>query len=155
MQKPMWPAVEGAVVFPDGRSVRGTGLRSRPVGGPDPQFGVYLLGRAPSPVPWPYQWIRWPDFRTPSDSVAAVTILREAHARSASERVEIGCGGGIGRTGTAMAVLAVLSGVPAAEAVAWVRNHYHRRAVETPFQRRWVQRVAAEIKEMSAPRCPS
>ena len=152
---PVWPVAEGVVVFPDGHSVRGTGLRRRPVGGPDPQFGVYLSGRSPSPVPWQCQWIRWPDFRTPSDSVAAMTILREAHARSAFERVEIGCGGGIGRTGTAMAVLAVLSGVPAAEAVAWVRNHYHRRAVETPFQRRWVQAMAVELEERGVPRCQS
>jgi len=38
-------------------------------------------------------------------------------------------------------VLAVLSGVPSADAVAWVRDHYHPRAVETPWQRRWVTRL--------------
>ncbi|WP_425336872.1 protein phosphatase [Streptomyces sviceus] len=61
-------------------------------------------------------------------------------ARSAAERVEIACGGGRGRTGTALACLAVLDGVPPREAVAYVREHYHRRAVETPWQRRYVQR---------------
>ncbi|MEV6495283.1 protein phosphatase, partial [Actinoplanes sp. NPDC051633] len=34
---------------------------------------------------------------------------------------------------------AVLDGVPAAEAVAWVRERYDRRAVETPWQRKFVR----------------
>jgi protein-tyrosine phosphatase len=55
-------------------------------------------------------------------------------------RVEIACGGGRGRTGTALACLAVLDGVPPAEAVAYVRAHYDRRAVETPWQRNYVAR---------------
>jgi len=33
-----------------------------------------------------------------------------------------------------------LDGVPAAEAVDYVREHYHRRAVETLWQRRYVSR---------------
>ena len=27
------------------------------------------------------------------------------------------------------------------QAVAWVRDHYHRRAIETPWQRRWLRNV--------------
>jgi hypothetical protein len=34
----------------------------------------------------------------------------------------------------------VLDGVPADEAVAWVRARYDHRAVETPWQRRFVRR---------------
>jgi protein-tyrosine phosphatase len=71
--------------------------------------------------------------------------LAAAPARAPTERVELGCAGGVGRTGTALAVLAVLSGVPAVEAVGWVRRHYHRRAVETPWQRRWVVRAAGTL----------
>ncbi|NUP61376.1 MAG: protein phosphatase, partial [Nonomuraea sp.] len=58
------------------------------------------------------------------------------------ERVEVACGGGRGRTGTALACLAVLDGVPAAEAVRYVRSHYDRHAVETPWQRRFVARFS-------------
>lgn len=58
----------------------------------------------------------------------------------ATELVEVTCGGGVGRTGTVMACLAVLSGVPADRAVGWTRENYHRKAVETPWQRRWVLR---------------
>jgi len=38
--------------------------------------------------------------------------------------------------------LAVLDGVPPREAVAEVREHYDPRAVETPWQRRYVTRFA-------------
>jgi protein-tyrosine phosphatase len=54
--------------------------------------------------------------------------------------VEIACGGGRGRTGTALACLAVLDGLPASDAVAYVREHYDRRAIETPWERRYVNR---------------
>jgi protein-tyrosine phosphatase len=55
-----------------------------------------------------------------------------------TERVEIACAGGHGRTGTALACLAILDGVPATEAVAFVRDQYDPHAVETPAQRRYV-----------------
>jgi protein-tyrosine phosphatase len=53
----------------------------------------------------------------------------------------VACGGGIGRTGTALAALAVLDGLTPREALRWVRAGYHRRAVETPWQRRWLETV--------------
>ncbi|MCK1804163.1 hypothetical protein MTQ12_14070 [Brevibacterium sp. R8603A2] len=94
---------------------------------------------------WPYRWVRWPDFRLPAFTEDAVDALREAHTRAASERVEIACGGGVGRTGTALAVLAVMSGVPADTAVEWVRTNYHPRAVETRRQRAWIATVASSL----------
>ena len=60
--------------------------------------------------------------------------------RAEHERVEVACGGGSGRTGTALACLAVLDGVPASDAVRYVRAHYRGDAVETPFQKRYVKR---------------
>ena len=72
----------------------------------------------------------------------ALDALREVHSRAqAGERVEVACGGGVGRTGTALAALAVLDGMNPADAVHWVRSTYHRRAVETPWQRWWLRRV--------------
>jgi protein-tyrosine phosphatase len=75
----------------------------------------------------------------PADPAAAREAFVEAWQRSATERVEVACMGGVGRTGTALACIAVLDGVPASEAVGYVRRHYHRRAVETPGQRRFVE----------------
>jgi len=137
-----WAAdAAGVVSLPDGRRVRARGLRAPVPEGEPPQFGVYLLARDPGPLPWPHRWVHWPDFRLPTDPADAVRALREVHARSVSERVEVACQGGVGRTGCALAVLAGLSGVCPQDRVEWVRSHYRPGAVETPWQRRWVRRV--------------
>jgi hypothetical protein len=136
-----WPDGPGVVTFPDGRTIRGRGLRHPAPPGPPPQFGVYLLGKARPIGPWPHTIVPWPDFRLPRSTAEARAALDEAYDRAALERVEIACGGGVGRTGTGLAALAVRAGIPADDAVAWVRANYHRRAVETPWQRRWVRRL--------------
>jgi hypothetical protein len=127
----------GVLRLPSGRLVRGRGLRDPMPSGHPPQFGVYLLGSPPDRFGWTTRWVRWPDFWLPADSSYARTVLIEALDRSDGERVEVACGGGRGRTGTALACLAVLDGVPSADAVAYVRRHYHPRAVETPWQKRF------------------
>ena len=138
-----WDAdAAGVLTLPSGRRVRGRGRAAPLPEGPLPELGVYLLGRRPEPVPWQERWVRWPDFRTPPDPAELRALLLTVWARSADERVELACRGGTGRTGTALACLAVLDGVPAAEAVAFVRAHYRPRAVETPGQRRFVARFA-------------
>ncbi|MBV9381936.1 MAG: protein phosphatase [Streptosporangiaceae bacterium] len=134
------PTAPGVLRLPSGRLVRGRALSRALPPGALPEFGLYLLGREPEPAAWEARWIRWPDFGLPSDRDAARDALREAWARAATERVEIACAGGRGRTGTALACLAVLDGVPGREAVGYVREHYAARAVETPWQRRFVSR---------------
>lgn len=133
----------GAIALPDGAEVRGRGLRNpAPPGTPD--YGLYLGSprmRRKHRIRWPHEWVEWPDFRLPRSSDQAVALIRDLHARAlAGERVEVACGGGVGRTGTVIACLAVLAGVPSGEAVAWARAHYNHRAVETPWQKRWVAR---------------
>ncbi|GAB3475030.1 protein-tyrosine phosphatase family protein [Amycolatopsis cihanbeyliensis] len=134
------PTAAGVLRLPSGRLVRGRGLRRPLPAGPEPTFALYLLGHEPPPVTWETRWLRWPDFRLPADHEATAAALREAWARAEDDRVEIACAGGHGRTGTALACLAVLDGVPGREAVGYVRKHYTRRAVETPWQRRFVNR---------------
>ncbi|MGH4032150.1 protein-tyrosine phosphatase family protein [Actinomycetota bacterium Odt1-20B] len=128
------------LALPSGRLVRGRGLRHPLPAGPVPEYGVYLLGRQPAAQPWEFRWLRWPDFRLPADRQEARAVLVDVWERAAHSRVEVACGGGRGRTGTALACLAVLDGVPAAQAVEYVRRHYDRHAVETPWQRRYVRR---------------
>jgi hypothetical protein len=137
---PWDPAGAGVLRLPSGRLVRGRGLRQALPPGPVPTFGAYLLGTPPPAVDWESRWLRWRDFWLPSDPVLARQVLCEAWERAATGRVEIACGGGRGRTGTALACLAVIDGVPAGQAVAFVRQHYDPRAVETPWQRRYVTR---------------
>jgi hypothetical protein len=145
MSVPPWTDEPGVIELVDGRRVRGRGLRDDPPPGPDPEFGLYLLGKLPPTVPWASRWLRWPDFRVPSDAADAADAFREAFARCADERVELACGGGTGRTGTALACLAILAGTPPEDAVSFVRAHYRRRAVETPGQRRFIRTFGRTI----------
>jgi len=134
----MWAPGPGVIELPDGARVRGRALRAEIVQAPE--WGLYLLGSPPPELPWEARWLRWPDFRLPSDRADARDAFAEAHRRAlAGQRVEVACGGGRGRTGTALACIAVLGGVDAREGVAWVRERYDRRAVETPWQRRYVR----------------
>jgi hypothetical protein len=104
----------------------------------EPDFGLYLDSRWQPP--WPHRHVDWPDFGLPADPDGLVADLRDLHGRAAAGgRVEIGCLGAHGRTGTALAALAVLAGQPADEAVAWVRGTYCARAVETPEQAAFVR----------------
>ena len=132
----------GLLVLPSGRRVRG-----RAVGdvtpGPPPDLGVYLLPRPPRDVGWDSRWVRWPDFSLPADPGHLREVLTEARERAADERVEVACRGGTGRTGTALACLAVLDGVPPAEAVDYVRARYRPHAVETRAQAAFVARFTA------------
>jgi protein-tyrosine phosphatase len=127
------------VTLPDGATVTAVSFdpadphaRSQP-----PDHGVYLDERW-SP-PWPHTRLDWPDFGVPADPAPLVAALEDLRARAAAgERVELGCLGGHGRTGTALACLAVLAGHPADGAVAWVRATYCAGAVETPEQEAFV-----------------
>jgi len=108
---------------------------------PAPDFGLYLDARWDPP--WPHEHLDWPDFGVPDDAAATLDALRALLARArAGERVEVGCLGGHGRTGTALAGLAVLTGTPPADAVAWVRANYCEHAVETPDQEAFVASLA-------------
>lgn len=153
-----WPDGPGVVELPDGVRVRGTSWRRRADVEPQPAFVCLLLARRPSAAPWPCTWVRWPDLWLPSSTDDALVALQQVHGRAARERVAVMCGGGVGRTGAALAVLAALGGVAPAESVEWVREHYHPRAVETPWQRRWVTTTAVRGAGRSdgsrlSPRC--
>ena len=134
----MWePTGTGVLTLPSGRLVRGRGLRRPMPEGLTPTFALYLFGKHPPQVAWESRWIRWPDFRLPIDPVDARHALIEAWRRTGIDRVEIACGGGRGRTGTALVCLTILDGLAPADALAFVRQHYDPRAVETPWQRRY------------------
>jgi hypothetical protein len=154
----LWrPDEAGVLALPSGRLVRGRGLRGPMPSGHPPTFRVSRLGAEPPELAChsttpptardraegrPWRWVRWPDFRLPADPAYAREVFLEAWRRAEGERVEIACFGGRGRTGTALACLAVLDGVPAADAVRYVRERYHPHAVETPWQKRFVRRFA-------------
>ena len=101
-----------------GRPPGGARVRGRRLGDPaSPADFALVLADGPPPA-WPHRRIRWPDFWVPRDPDDALDALHEAHRRAnAGERVEVACRGGVGRTGTALAALAVLDGLSPAQAV--------------------------------------
>ena len=131
----------GVLSLPSGRRVRGRAWRDL-APGPRPDLGLYLLPKPPADVPWESRWVRWRDFSLPADPALLREFLVELLARAGEERTEIACRGGTGRTGTALACLAVLDGVPRDEAVAFVRAGYRPHAVETRTQAGFVSRFA-------------
>ena len=160
-----WDAAGAGVLrLPSERLVRGRGLRMPLPSGPRPTFGVYLLSTPPAAVAWEARWIRWPDFWLPGDREHARRVLHEAWACALTERVEIACTGGHGRTGTALACLAVIDGLPPQRAVALIRQHYDPRAIETPGRnatsaisgrRRKTTDAGRQIRLLSVGHCPA
>ncbi len=159
------------VTFPDGTKVHAGALGARRIGQPD--FGLYAYGRARRSSshmgrllnrltrralhggswvsPWDAEWIHWPDFGVPADDGAARDSIVAAFRRSQrGEAVEVCCYGGKGRTGTILACMAVLAGVPSDQAVQWVRANYSPRAVERDSQARWVEWFASCSDPMNA-----
>jgi protein-tyrosine phosphatase len=138
------------VRFPDETIVRASALPDRLANEEWREFGLYADERwGPS---WPHEIICWEDFGVPDDlEKAARQICRAFALARGGAHVEIGCAGGIGRTGTILACMAVLAGVPKAKAVEWVRENYNPYAVETdeqgrPVQERWVERFADHVR---------
>ena len=137
------------VTFPDGSRVRASSLAERDSDDPERAYGLYLDGHW-EPT-WPAEIVVWPDFGLPDEPEIAARQISGAFRRAqGGELVEVGCLGGSGRTGTVLACMAVLAGVPAEEAVPWVRGVYRPQAVETAEQEAWVQwfadRASAEFR---------
>ena len=142
------PSAPGIVRLPSGRLVRGRGLGRPAPDSASPAFGVYLLGRRGRPLGITMASVAGlPAARGRGRGAAALT---EAWQRAVTERVEIACAGGRGRTGTALACLAILDGVPNFMAVAFVREHYDPGAVETFQQRRYVARWHGQADDPAA-----
>ena len=105
----------GVLALPSGRLVRG--CRWSPDVEDRPERASYALWRDPSPA-WPHDWVRWPDFGLPASRERAWDAIEQAWRAAESERVEVACGGGRGRTGTILAAMAILDGLSPDDATA-------------------------------------
>lgn len=77
----------------------------------------------------------WTDWSVPEDpDLLRATLQWLLVEIKGGKRVEIGCIGGHGRTGTALACLLVLQGLPAKKAIRRVRDDYCELAIETKSQ---------------------
>lgn len=141
--KPMitWPdTTPGLFVLPSGRTLRGRSLRALP-DGESPDFGVYLA-RPSTNIPWDHTVLDWPDFGLPKNKAKFADAVQDLWTRAATERVEVACTGGLGRTGTTLACIAILDGIAPGRALQFVRDAYHPKAIETPWQKSFVHRFS-------------
>jgi len=141
------------ITFPDGTKVFASSQHSRAKNDPEPDLSLYLdWSWNPS---GPAYYLDWRDFGLPSSWVPAAKTIIDVFQRARETLwVEIGCIGGHGRTGTVLAAMAVLSGVPAKDAVDWVQKEYCKHAVETDLQAWWVEWFAAWVNATDVPAYP-
>lgn len=121
-------------LFPASR-VHGGPFRHAPSG----MHGVCLLERADGMLE-PGLDVHMPieDFQVPRDVGEVGRGLRHVFTQLLRGRpVYVGCAGGWGRTGLMLALVAKVAGEP--DPVAYVRQHYTPRAVETAAQERYVE----------------
>ncbi len=132
--------------------------------GPMPTAGVYLDQSWNRGQVWandgsvtdhgdqiPSLFVNWPDFGAVSNRSLATVTAWVVNKVKAGERVEIGCYGGHGRTGTLAAALGVTYGLSAVEAVARVRKSYCDHAVESKAQEELLvewEKFVVELKEV-------
>jgi Protein-tyrosine phosphatase len=137
------------VVFPDGTRVFASASAFRWIGEQaTPDVGLWL------DESWSThgEVIDWPDGGVPRDPQSAASRIREAfEAAKRGDRVEVGCVAGHGRTGTALACMAILAGVPPEDAIGWVRDTYCEKAVEPPYQEPWVLWFAGTVAASGTP----
>ena len=141
------------LVLPRGGLVRASASYHRAENVPGRVWGLYMDSYwAPT---WPARMLPWENLALPYDFDEAVEAIYEAHKIAADGgMVEIGCQGGIGRTGVVIACFAIIDGVAAGEAVQWVRDRYLVKAVETPIQEWWVEWFGAQHHGTIAPPRP-
>lgn len=130
--------------FPSGVSVFASSMTDRDEDDEAPDWGLYLdSGWQPQQMAGT---ICWHDFGLPENWETAAYMIIDAYRKAkAGYWVEVGCIGGHGRTGTALACFAVLGGIAPTKAVQWVRKNYCDCAVETAEQEWFVTWFAAFV----------
>ncbi|WP_124054184.1 protein-tyrosine phosphatase family protein [Arcanobacterium ihumii] len=144
-----WQDTDGVVEFPSGRRVRGRSWRASVTQEADVSVvlttasgkefsnnGVIGSGETIT--------IDWPDYRLPRRPSQAIQVLRDVWQRSDKELVEITCSGGVGRTGTALAILAIFEGMCSTDAIDFVQEKYNPGSVSEHAQRGFLKDFDSE-----------
>lgn len=135
-----WNMSEGVVELPSGRRIRGRSW-SDPVceiadvsailttADPDVFAGRDAQGIAENVV-----YISWPDGRIPRRPQQAIEQLKDLLKSADDKRIEVTSGSGMGRTGTALAIMAVLEGMEPSKAIDFLHEAYSDDAVMSHAQ---------------------
>ncbi len=111
-------------------------------GGPYAEFQDYRAGICLAPevianTGLKYDWlVSWPDFGIPDEYEVKQALVQTCMYLKRNHPVYVGCMGGIGRTGTFLALLCKMGGEHFP--VDYVRKHYLPHAVETAQQMKFV-----------------
>lgn len=130
--------------FPDGVTVYASSSNSKRAFKDNPDFGLYLDWIwKPS---WRSEFIDWPDYDVPNNFEDAYDAIIEMYERAKNgKKVEVGCIGGHGRTGTVLACMGVIAGLEARKSVSFVREEYCKETIETDSQSWWVRWFEAKL----------
>ena len=102
----------GVIAFPSGARIRGRPIRYYKTSRNSPDHILILSSFYPRHPPRAeVHWIKWPDFCLPVNKLKARHTLELTLERATYSRVDIACRGGVGRTGTALACIAILDGM--------------------------------------------
>jgi protein-tyrosine phosphatase len=93
----------------------------------------------------PFMYLEWPDHGDVLLSTLARSLIQVRKWLEGGLKVEVGCIGGHGRTGTVLAALSVIYGATASEAIKHVRQHYCTKAVEGKKQEALIGAIAQTL----------
>lgn len=116
---------------------------------PKEAFGICMapevMGSGRPNVPEPDVMVNVKDFSTPdSEEVRLAAMLGLLTALHGKRQVYVGCGFGIGRTGTMLGLMARIANPRLKDPVEYVRENYFRQAVETQAQADMVRKLNVE-----------
>ena len=143
------------VVFPDGTTVYASSRWDRKPEDPVPDYALYV-DSSWRPTSFA-SFLPWRDHGMPTirwDHAVGAIVDAFNHAREGWS-VEIGCIGGHGRTGSVLACMAILAGVPADDACQWVWDHYCVEAIEADSQIWWIEWFGSQVSDHPEPLPPT
>jgi hypothetical protein len=92
-----------------------------------------------------YLFIPWEDYDIPDltlqDWKDLLTMIENLHKDYNITKVLFCCDGGHGRTGTALAIMAYLCNIEKENPIAFIRQVYCKKAIETAFQEYYVLQI--------------
>ncbi len=144
----------GAVVNIEGVEFHASSIKSKRTGDDYvPDFGLYL-DDVWTPY-WRNEFILWTDHGVPVHLVIAFEqILSAVEMAIDGVEVEVGCIGGHGRTGTALACAAVILGMEPEEAIKHIREAYCKEAIESASQEWYIHWCHAQLNHLPSPPQP-
>jgi protein-tyrosine phosphatase len=140
-------------VLPSGSTVYASAWRDVPMKRTPPDVGVYF-DTSWFPADCFAYAVGWQDYGLPtiSDLDVARTARAVLNHLDYGDRVEVGCLGAHGRTGTFLALLTIMDSLDtsgaygAKRAVQYVRDNHCYEAIETKGQETWLRRMSGKLR---------